>query len=173
MLMPGHCVIVLVAVGCLALVPGTAQKAPPAPAAAPLVGTWVLNLAKSTFTPGPPPKSDTRTYAAAGEGLSFSFERVNANGQTVHFEWTANDDGKDYPCYGLPTVDTVSITRIDRFTSEITLKKAGKVVERPRLVVSQDGKVLTMTNEGTNAQGVAFRNILVFDRRESRQGPER
>src|SRR5439155_25044445 len=35
-------------------------------AADPLVGTWQLNLAKSKFSPGPAPRSETRTYVAAG-----------------------------------------------------------------------------------------------------------
>jgi hypothetical protein len=29
----------------------------------PVIGTWQLNVSKSTFTPGPAPKSETRTYS--------------------------------------------------------------------------------------------------------------
>ena len=32
-------------------------------AADPAIGTWKLNLAKSTFSPGPAPRSQVRTYA--------------------------------------------------------------------------------------------------------------
>ena len=32
----------------------------------PVLGTWELNLAKSKFSPGPAPKSETRTYVIAG-----------------------------------------------------------------------------------------------------------
>ncbi|HEX4239871.1 MAG TPA: hypothetical protein VHZ53_00560, partial [Steroidobacteraceae bacterium] len=35
-------------------------------AADPVIGTWQLNAAKSTFSPGPGPKSQTRTYAESG-----------------------------------------------------------------------------------------------------------
>ena len=31
----------------------------------PLLGTWVLNVAKSKYTPGPPPKEQTTTFEAA------------------------------------------------------------------------------------------------------------
>ncbi|MDA1095137.1 MAG: hypothetical protein O3A25_17990, partial [Acidobacteria bacterium] len=41
------------------------------------VGTWKINLAKSTFSPGPAPKSRTVVYAAAGQGVKFSLEGVN------------------------------------------------------------------------------------------------
>ena len=34
----------------------------------PSVGTWVLNVAKSKYDPGPPPKSSTVTIVAAGQG---------------------------------------------------------------------------------------------------------
>jgi hypothetical protein len=34
----------------------------------PLIGTWKLNVAKSTFSPGPAPRSTTATVTAAGQG---------------------------------------------------------------------------------------------------------
>ena len=42
------------------------------------VGTWKLNLAKSTFSPGPAPKSETVIVAATGQGVKISIEGVNA-----------------------------------------------------------------------------------------------
>jgi hypothetical protein len=33
-------------------------------------GTWKLNPAKSTYNPGPAPKSEVRTYKANGDGLA-------------------------------------------------------------------------------------------------------
>jgi hypothetical protein len=33
----------------------------------PLIGTWKLNLAKSKFSPGPPPKSQTLTFEGRGK----------------------------------------------------------------------------------------------------------
>ena len=35
----------------------------------PLVGTWKLNVATSKFSPGPGPKSLTRTVVADGDGV--------------------------------------------------------------------------------------------------------
>ena len=49
-------------------------------------------------------------------------------GQSIHTEYTARIDGKDYPITGSPIVDTVSIERIDSRTREYTGKKAGQVV---------------------------------------------
>jgi hypothetical protein len=44
----------------------------------PLIGTWKLNLAKSTYSPGPPPKSQTATFQAEGQGLRETLEATNA-----------------------------------------------------------------------------------------------
>ena len=33
----------------------------------PIIGMWVLNVAKSTFSPGPAPKGETRTYIMEGQ----------------------------------------------------------------------------------------------------------
>ena len=39
----------------------------PAQESDPLVGTWELNVAKSKYSPGPAPKSETRTYVVSGQ----------------------------------------------------------------------------------------------------------
>ncbi len=43
-----------------------------AQAADPASGTWELNLAKSKFSPGPPPKSLTRTFEATGADVKYT-----------------------------------------------------------------------------------------------------
>ena len=82
----------------------------------PFIGTWTLNLAKSNFSPGPPPKSPgTRTYTQNGDGLKLvSSGGVNADGSAqTHQSWAAHFDGKDYPRVGNPGADMVMITMTD------------------------------------------------------------
>jgi hypothetical protein len=131
----------------------------------PLIETWELNVAKSKFNPGPPPKSSIWKYEAVGNGWKYTGKTVNADGTTSSVEWTAYFDGKDYPYSGSPNTDTISLKRIDRFTSEGTFKKAGKVTGHGKRAVSQDGKVLTFTNEGTDAQGKPSSSVQVFDKK--------
>jgi len=38
----------------------------------PRIGTWKLNVAQSTYDPGPPPQSVTRTYEDRGGGVTLS-----------------------------------------------------------------------------------------------------
>lgn len=132
----------------------------------PAIGTWELNLAKSTFHPGPPPNSTSRTYSVVADGVKMSADLVNAEGKRSHVEYTAKFDGNDYPFVGSQTIDTISLKRIDEFTTRWTLKKAGKVVGTGKREVSKDGK--TMVAASKNAKGEASGDVLVFDRRETR-----
>src|SRR5262245_14043989 len=124
----------------------------------PRVGTWKLNVAKSTYSPGPPPQSGTLKIEASGQGEKVTADGINAAGTPTMTRYTANFDGKDYPLAGVSNADTVSLKRIDARTSERTDKKDGKVVMTLSRVVSQDGKTMTVTSKGTNAQGQTVNN---------------
>jgi hypothetical protein len=130
----------------------------------PVIGTWKLDLTKSKYSPGPPPKSLALRFEAAGEGVKLTSDGVNAEGQPTHTEYTANYDGKDYPIAGSATADTVSLKRIDASTVERTDKKGGKIVETRTRKISSDGKMLTVAFKGTDAKGQPFNNMLVFER---------
>ena len=131
----------------------------------PVVGTWVLNVAKSTFSPGPAPKSESRTYVAAGKETKVTSAGVGADGKPTAGGWTIVGDGRDVPMTGNPNADTLSLKQIDAFKTEFALKKAGKVVITGTRTISRDGKVMTITNKGTNAKGQAVNDVLVFEKR--------
>ena len=128
------------------------------------IGTWHLNVAKSTYSPGPAPKSQVLTIEAAGEGEKVTSESVSATGAKTVSVYTANYDGKPYPITGSETADTVSLKRVDANTSERTDSKGGKPVQTFTRVVSKDGKTMTVTIKGTNAQGQAVNNVVVFEK---------
>ena len=128
------------------------------------IGTWKVNVAKSTFSPGPAPKSRTLTFEAVGQGVKLSVEGVNADGSKAAISYTANYDGKDVPVTGSATLDTVSWKRINATTVEETDKKGGKVFGTLTRVVSADGQSMTNTFKGTNDQGQAVNNVIVFDK---------
>jgi hypothetical protein len=135
-----------------------------AQASAPRIGTWKLNLAKSKYSPGPAPQSLTVKVEPSGQGEKGTADFVNADGTRTTTQYTANYDGKDYPITGSQIADTVSLKRIDARTTERTDKKGGTVAQTLRRVVSQDGKTMTVTVKGTNAQGQAVNNVVVFDK---------
>ena len=122
----------------------------------PLLGTWKLNVAKSTYVKVLPPKNETRTVEAQGAGTKYSLKGVTVDGSRIGYSYTTNYDGKDSPVSGVGQpngYNTIAIKRVDASTTTATAKKDGKVVQTWRTVLSKDGKVATITSKGTNAQG--------------------
>jgi hypothetical protein len=132
----------------------------------PWVGTWKLNVAKSKFTGTQPPKSETRTEVAQGDGFKVTYEGIAANGSPISYSYTTNLDGKDSSYSGTTPfgADTGAVARVDANTRTGILKKAGKTIYTVRGTVSKDGKTLTQTFKGTNAQGQPFSGTMVWDK---------
>ena len=135
-----------------------------AQAANPRIGKWQLNLAKSKYSPGPAPKSQTLTIEGSGPEEKVTAEITDAAGARVVTGYTASYDGKDYPLSGSAVADTVSLKRVNGRTSERVDKKGGKSVLTYTRVVSQDGKTMTVTVKGINPQGKPMTNVLVFEK---------
>jgi hypothetical protein len=128
------------------------------------VGTWVLNVAKSKYSPGPLPKSQTVVYEAAGNGLKVT-SKADVGGKPMTTTYTASYDGKDVAVTGNPDYDMTSVKRIDGNNLELTRKRAGKVVQTVTMVLSKDGKTRTVTTTGVNAQGQKVNNVAVFEKK--------
>lgn len=128
------------------------------------IGTWKLNVAKSVFSPGPAPKSQTITFETTPGGTKLSSETVTADGTKVAGSYVSTFDGTAVPWAGNPDADTASPKRIDDYTYENVWKKGGKVTMTARATVSKDGKTLTLTQTGTNAQGKPVNNVVVLER---------
>jgi hypothetical protein len=156
--------VVLGVVVTLGVVLGAGIVRVSAQASDPRIGTWKLNVEKSKFSPGPALQSQTLKVEASGEGEKVTMEGVNAAGTPIMFQYTAHFDGNDYPLAGAQNADTVSLKRIDARTTERTDKKGDKVVATLTRVVSQDGKTMTVTVKGTNAQGQAVDTVVVYEK---------
>lgn len=154
----------LIALICLSL--GSAARA----ADDPLIGTWKLNAAKSKYSPGPPVKSAIIKYeAVGGDALRNIRDETDANGKTIHSEYTSKFDGKDYPVSGElgggnPPRGTITAKRIDAYTTENINKLDGKVTSTSRRIVSKDGMTLTIIVKGTDGKGHPINNTVVYDR---------
>jgi hypothetical protein len=129
-----------------------------------VVGTWKLNLAKSTFSPGPAPKSQTRVYSESAQGTTVMVKTTTADGKDSSTTLTYKEDGKSYPASGTPDFDMVSVTRVDAFVTHSTQMKAGATVGTAVRTVSKDGKTLTFAQKITHADGVKFNDVSVYDR---------
>jgi hypothetical protein len=130
------------------------------------VGTWKLNLEKSTFSPGPPPQRQTLWYKAEGRGLTALLQGVDAAGKPISPDssnFIINFDGRDHPTSQLG-FDTSAWTRISANEYVVKRKKAGKVVLTSTNVVSRDGKTMTITTKGVDADGRPIHNVRVYDK---------
>jgi hypothetical protein len=129
------------------------------------LGTWKLNLAKSKYNPPElAPKSQTITREAVEGGMKIITDGVDALGKATHNEYSARFDGKDYPWTGQANADTISMLRIDDEYYEAIWKLKGEVTLTSNTVVSKDGRTLTTTQSGKDAEGRAVLNMSVFDR---------
>ena len=130
----------------------------------PWTGTWKLNLAKSTYTPGPPAKSLSVTITAPNGGIKQVVDTVPATGAALQWEATGMFDSKDVPVKGNPNADTQAFKKISDRSYEVTAKKGGKTMQVSVVVISADGKTRTNTQTGTTADGKPMKNVLVYDR---------
>jgi hypothetical protein len=129
-----------------------------------VVGTWKLNLAKSTFSPGPAPKSQTRSYVESAQGMTVTVKTTAADGKDSMTTLTYKEDGKPYPESGSPDLDMVTLTRVDALTVHSTQTKSGATVGTAVRTVSKDGKTLTFAQKGTHANGAKYENVSVYDK---------
>ena len=74
-------------------------------------------------------------------------------------------DGREHPIIGNADADSQSIKRVDALSTVGTLKKSGRVVQTVRRSITKDGKTMTITFKGQNAQAQTINNVMVFEKR--------
>jgi hypothetical protein len=137
-------------------------------AADPLVGTWHLVVSKSSYKPGPPPRSQVRVYEAMPKGMKVKVTTVYADGRTNVAEYESDDDGRDYPVTGRSLGETLSMVKVDDYLAQVNIKHAGKPIAFVLREISRDGKSMTMTfdgNLGVNGVDERIHNVAVYERR--------
>jgi hypothetical protein len=130
----------------------------------PLDGVWQLSLAKSKLI-GPLAgfKSITHYFHGEGQNRRDTLVGIDAQGNPRSAVFMDIYDGQPHPTTG-STYDASATTRIDAHTINFSLTKAGKVVMTGTMAVSQDGKTLTITENGTDASGREYNDVLVYDK---------
>jgi hypothetical protein len=132
-------------------------------AADPVLGTWKLNLGKSSYSPGPAPKSQIRIYEADAQGVKVTVRTVDAAGAPSTNVVLENYDMKTYPIHGNGQFSEVAPEKIDDFTVSSVLKMGPNLVNSMR-IVSKDRKTLTITVVGKDEQGRPLANTSVYNR---------
>ena len=152
---------VVLGVVALTVVPGMVG----AQTAEPIVGTWKLDVAKSTYKPGPAPKSTTIVVKPAGKSVEVAIDAVNADGSPLKWGFTSLRDGKEEAkVTGNPMFDTVTASRESANAGTNLYKKGGKLVMTTKVAIAADGKSMTVTSTGTDAKGQAVNNVAHYTR---------
>jgi hypothetical protein len=137
----------------------------------PFVGTWKLDPARSKFTLGDPSfMFATMQIESVSNGLKSTNSAADGDGFASDFTFSCPLDGT--PCKvvaatamkGSAAVDTTSLKRVDAHTIIATGMKYGKLVYTDKLVVSADGKTLTVTRKGTTPEGKKYESTIVLVR---------
>jgi len=129
------------------------------------IGTWKLNTLKSRFNPSRMPTRQTLKIDEWGaDGVKYAADGIDADGRTTHSEFQVKYDGTFVSVTGNPDANTLAVTRVASNTIESTLRLNGKQMAIVRIVVSDDGRTMTMTQTGTNAAKQDVHNTIVYDK---------
>ncbi len=128
------------------------------------LGTWKLDAAKSKYSPGPAPKSYALKFEATPDGIKLTADGVGPDGKPLHTMYVSKFDGKDVSWEGNPDADTAAPKKVDDNNYVNTWKKGGKTVMTTKVVVSPDGKTLTVAQTGMNAKGEAVNITAVYSK---------
>ena len=128
-------------------------------AADPFVGTCKLDPSRSTFKPGPPPRSLTMVWMETGAGMKVTSTGLRADGQSFRQEYSALYDGKEHARPGPWNFDAVINRQVSETEREDIFKKDGAVVGTSKLTLSDSGRVLTVRFSYGE-----LRDVRVFER---------
>ncbi len=132
-----------------------------------IVGTWKLNLEKSTARV-PPGVMEIRQYSLRPDGFLVGLLITSNAGDYHYLQFVAKSDGKDYPEYsdqivgdlvavGGPTRRTYAEKAIDEYVTEWIDKVDGRITAQGRKIVSKDRQTLTITVDGSS-------QVRIYDR---------
>src|SRR5262245_13199587 len=142
---------------------GQASAQPQAPSKNddPLLGTWVLDVTRSRYSPGPAPQSQSRSYEKHRLGIRATVKTVQADGRSTTVQSVYDFDNIEYPVTGSEDVDSIVMKRIDAYTAEAAISHAGREIGSIRRVIAKDGKSMTVTLQRTTP---AANNVEIYEK---------
>jgi hypothetical protein len=130
----------------------------------PFVGTWKINLQKSTG-PGVP-KEEVATISEDGDNLRVSLKGINRNGNPFSTVFLSPKAGGPVKYLEGNPGQAVFRTeeRVDASTRKRYTKVEGKLINTTTMHVSPDGNTYTVQQQGSNRQGDKIDALAVYDR---------
>jgi hypothetical protein len=134
----------------------------------PFLGIWQLNVAKSKYSPGRPPKSQTMyLWDDEGKIRKNSQVGINADGVPSAAVFIHIYDDIPRPAPGVRRdYDSGAYARVDAHTIKSRYLKAGNVLQTVVWTVSQDGKTLTYTVTGVDENGRQVNQVRIYEKQQ-------
>ncbi|GGG14968.1 hypothetical protein [Paenibacillus abyssi] len=133
------------------------------------VGEWQFIPGQSKYEMGILPKQARYRIEPAGDGLSFTAEWVTPADKAYQVTYQSIPDGKPYPYDNPSLADTISTNLIDPHTLDTAVIKDHIIVSYARRTLSNDGRLMTVTQSGFTADGRSFDNLSVYKKAERQQ----
>nr|ACN58761.1 hypothetical protein AKSOIL_0116 [uncultured bacterium BLR8] len=110
----------------------------------PALGTWKLNMAKSSVPASVGIKGMTRVYTLTHDGISMVETQQLTAGGTNTITYLFRYDGKETPVTGSKLYDSLSVKEISKGKTESVVKLKGAPAGKNVREVSKDGKTMQM-----------------------------
>jgi hypothetical protein len=151
---------------------GAERHIPPDPTDM-LIGTWILNVSKSKYPGGEPPKSAFRTFDYTNDGMILSMNHtISAQGRRTVGHWMVKLDGTLNHEYsranGRNPHTLFSVKRIDAYNLETLAYRNNKPATVGLFKLSEDGKTLTFHVKTLDAPGGPRTQIRVYEKSDDR-----
>jgi len=130
----------------------------------PFTGTWKMNAAKTKIKAVAPLKDDTVTITTANGEDVIEGDGTATDGSLTHRKFAAPVKGGTGKFLLAGPYDGVSVKVPNENTRDVTETKAGKEALHFTAVVSKDGKTMTVTVKGVDAQGKPLSGVAVYEK---------
>jgi hypothetical protein len=129
------------------------------------VGKWKLNLAKSNYKQGTPPKEQIVTMMEVGKDLTVRVDAVVADGSRTVVYYTIPLEGGNGKMFETsPAYDGISGEHIGPNERAIIRWKDGKEVFTARSTVSRDGNTMVGVTKGVSPLGKPVEANLFYEK---------
>lgn len=128
------------------------------------IGTWKLNVAKSTYTGIPAPKEVTLTFSPYGAGWKYEAKGTSADGKPTSITFSYSKDDVDMPMTGFPYAEALSLKGGDKDNAIALFKRASKIVGTAHRTISEDGKTMTVNATITLPDGKKASYMTIYEK---------
>ena len=130
----------------------------------PFTGTWVADISKSQRHQKHLFQSATLQFDVSGNVVTLTQAGVNMSGKHESSTLELRADGQEHAVSPQAPGVVVVTKWIGTHVLETIGKRGTEIIGCGTYQVSADGRTLTATVSGTDAQGAIFEHVIVFDR---------